>query len=85
MVFFLASWDAIEPGLVSEWVDVMNRLNWCDSGEWRNVMKKLLMKLLRLMILLEMMLEVVHMEVDKVAYIKFVKRADVWETLPDNC
>ena len=40
-------------------------------------MKTLLMKLLRLMILLEMMLEVVHMEVDKVADVKFVKHADV--------
>ena len=74
---FLASWDAIEPGLVSQWVTLLNRLDWCDPGEWRYLMKNLLMKLLWLMILLEMMLEVVYMEVDKVADIKFVKNGQI--------
>ena len=56
---------------VSEWVTLLNRLDWCDPGEWRYLLKILLMRLWRLMILLEMMLEVVIgvlvMEVDKVA------------------
>ena len=29
---FLASWDAIEPGLVSNWVTLLNWLDWCDPG-----------------------------------------------------
>ena len=57
---------------VSYWVtDSKNRVYWCDPGEWRYLLKILLMRLWRLMILLEMMLEVVIgvlvMEVDKVA------------------
>ena len=69
---FLASWDAIEPGLVTlSFSHSKNRVDWCDPGEWRYLLKILLMRLWRLMILLEMMLEVVIgvmvMEVDKVA------------------
>ena len=56
---------------VSEWVTLLNRLDWCDPGEWRYLLKILLMRLWQLMILLETMLEVVIgvmvMEVDKVA------------------
>ena len=67
-IIFLASWDAIEPGLVS---DSKNWLDWCDPGEWRYLLKILLMRLWWLMILSEMMLEVVIgvmvMEVNKVA------------------
>ena len=54
-------------------LDVLHRFDWCDPGELRYLMKTLLMKLLQLMILLEMMLEVVigvmNLEVDKVANI----------------
>ena len=73
--FFLASWDAIEPGLVSQSVsavsDSKNRVDWCDPGEWRYLLKTLLMILWRLMIhtygddVREIV--VLVMEVDKVA------------------
>ena len=60
---FLASWDAIEPELVSESVSqsvrLLNRLDWCDLGEWRYLLKILLMRLWQLMILRVIMLEVV--------------------------
>ena len=39
-ISFLASWDAIEPGLVTEWVsDSKNRVDWCDPGERRYLLR----------------------------------------------
>ena len=44
--FFLASQDALEVMLVSESVsDSKNRVDWCDPGEWRYLLKTLLMRL----------------------------------------
>ena len=40
---FLASWDAIEPMWLTESVRLLNRLDWCDPGEWRYLLKTLLM------------------------------------------
>ena len=44
---FLASQDALEVMLVSQWVsqslsDSKNRVDWCDPGEWRYLLKTLL-------------------------------------------
>ena len=53
-LIYLASWDAIEPGSLS---DSKNWLDWCDPGEWRYLLKTLLMRHWRLMIRMKMMLE----------------------------
>ena len=61
---------------VSEWVGESlshskKRVDWCDPGEWRYLLKTLLMRLWQLMILMEIILEVaiwvMDMEDDKVA------------------
>ena len=59
---FLASQDALEVMLVSEWVSQWvshskKQVDWCDPGEWRYLLKTLLMRLWRLMIHMKMMLE----------------------------
>ena len=42
-VLYLASWDAIEPGLLTQSVsDSKNRVDWCDPDEWRYLLKTLL-------------------------------------------
>ena len=48
-LIYLASWDAIEPGSLS---DSKNWLDWCDPGEWRYLLKTLLKRPWRLMILI---------------------------------
>ena len=51
---FLASQDALEVMLVSQWVtDSKSRVDWCDPGKWRYLEKSLLMWLWRLIILME--------------------------------
>ena len=42
-LFFLASQDALEVMLVSQWVtDSKNRVDWCDPGKWRYLLMTLL-------------------------------------------
>ena len=62
-IIFLASWDAIEPGLVS---DSKNRVDWCDPGEWRYLLNTLLRDSVVLIMEVDKVVdEVTDMKIDK--------------------